>query len=89
MEDYKARYNGKTPDAMAALGYDSMMILVDAIKRTGGTDEPKLRDAIAATKDFDGVTGKTTINEKRDATKSAVILQVKGGQFHYVETVNP
>lgn len=79
----------KLPDAMAALGYDSAMILASAIKRAGTTDGPKVRDALAATKDFEGVTGKTTINEKRDATKSAVILQVKGGSFHYVETVNP
>ena len=79
----------KLPDAMAALGYDSAMILVDAMKRAGTTDGPKVRDALAATKDFEGVTGKTTINEKRDATKSAVILQVKGGTFHFVETVNP
>jgi branched-chain amino acid transport system substrate-binding protein len=79
----------KLPDAMAALGYDSAMILASAIKHAGTTDGPKVRDALAATKDFEGVTGKTTINEKRDATKSAVILQVKGGTFHYVETVNP
>lgn len=79
----------KLPDSMAALGYDSAMILADAIKRANSTDGPKVRDALAATKDFDGVTGRTTINEKRDATKSAVILQVRGGAFHYVETVNP
>jgi len=92
--DYQKRWKTaegapKLPDAMAALGYDSAMILADAIKRAGTTDGPKVRDALAATKEFDGVTGKTTINEKRDATKSAVILQVKGGTFHYVETVNP
>jgi branched-chain amino acid transport system substrate-binding protein len=87
--DYQKRFDGKTPDAMAALGYDSAMILADAMKRAGSTDGPKVRDALAATKDFDGVTGKITINEKRDATKSAVILQVKDGKFHYLETVNP
>ncbi len=92
--DYQNRWKTvkgtpKLPDAMAALGYDSMMILADAMKRAGTTDGPKVRDTLAATKDFDGVTGKTTINDKRDATKSAVILQVKGGTFHYVETVNP
>ena len=38
---------------------------------------------------FDAVTGKITINEKRDATKSAVILQVQGGKFKFLETVNP
>src|SRR5262245_47785793 len=94
VEAYKKRWKNsdgtpKLPDAMAALGYDSAMILADAIKRAGTTDGPKVRDALAASKDFDGVTGKTTINEKRDATKSAVILQVKDGKFRYVETINP
>jgi branched-chain amino acid transport system substrate-binding protein len=86
---YKARFNGKLPDAMAALGYDSALVLADAIKRAGSTDGQKVRDALAATKDFAGATGKTTINEKRDATKAAVILQVKDGQFKYLETVEP
>ena len=49
---------------MAALGYDSAMILADAIKRAGTTDGPKVRDALAATKNFAGVTGNTTINEQ-------------------------
>ncbi|HEY2329941.1 MAG TPA: ABC transporter substrate-binding protein [Verrucomicrobiae bacterium] len=87
--DYQKRFAGKTPDAMAALGYDSAMILADAMKRANSTDGQKVRDALAATKDFDGVTGKTTINEKRDATKPAVILQVQGGKFKYLETVEP
>ena len=85
---FRAKYN-ETPDAMAALGYDSVLILADAIKRAGGTDSTKLRDAIAATKDFTGVTGKISIDEKRNASKSAVILSVKGGAFKYMETVAP
>ena len=86
---YKKRYNGKVPDAMAALGYDSAMFLADGIKRAGSTEGDKIRAALAATKDFDAVTGKMMINEKRDAVKSAVILQVKGGAFKYLETVSP
>jgi branched-chain amino acid transport system substrate-binding protein len=86
---YQKRYQGKTPDAMAALGYDSAILLADAMKRAGSTDGAKVRDALAATKDFDAVTGKITIDQKRDATKSAVILQVQGGKFKYLETVNP
>ena len=86
---YKARFSGKLPDAMAALGYDSAMILTDAIKHAGGTEGAKIRDALAGTKDYDAVTGKITINSKRDAEKSAVILQVKGGKFAYVETIAP
>ena len=86
---YQKRFDGKMPDAMAALGYDSALVLADAIKRAGSTDGQKVRDALAATKDFSGATGKTTINEKRDATKAAVILQVKDGKFKYLETVEP
>ena len=89
LANYKKRFNGKTPDALAACGYDSAAVLVDAIKRAGSTDGQKVRDALAATKDFDGVTGKITINEKRDATKSAVILQIMNGKYHYLTTVNP
>lgn len=87
--EYQKRFDGKTPDAMAALGYDSVMILADAMTRAGTTDGPKVRDALAATKNFDGVTGLTTINADRNADKPAVILQVKDGKFKYLETINP
>jgi branched-chain amino acid transport system substrate-binding protein len=74
---------------MAALGYDSAAVLVDAIKRAGTTAEPQLRDAIAATKDFEGVTGKTTMDKNRDATKPATIITIKNGKFQYVTTIYP
>lgn len=86
---YKAKYNGKVPDAMAALGYDSVLVLVEAIKRAGGTESQALRDAIAATKDFPGTTGNTTLDEKRDASKPAVVITVKDGKFEYLETITP
>jgi branched-chain amino acid transport system substrate-binding protein len=86
---YKAKYNGETPDAMAALGYDSAMVLADAIRRAGSTEGPKLRDALAATRDFPGATGATSLDANRDASKPAVIITVKDGQFKYVETISP
>jgi branched-chain amino acid transport system substrate-binding protein len=89
VKKFKARFNNETPDAMAALGYDSAMVLADAIKRAKGTEPAKLRDAIAATKDFEGVTGKTTIDAQRNATKAAVIIKVENGKFRYVETIAP
>jgi branched-chain amino acid transport system substrate-binding protein len=89
VENYRKRWNGKTPNALAACGYDSALVLGDAIKRAGSTDGQKVRDALAATKDFQAVTGVITINQSRDATKSAVILQVKGGKFNFLETVAP
>lgn len=88
VQKFKARYN-ETPDAMAALGYDSVLVLADAMKRAGTTEGPKLRDALAATKDLAGVTGVTTMDAKRNASKPAVIITIKDGQFRYVETIAP
>jgi branched-chain amino acid transport system substrate-binding protein len=89
VENYKKRWNGKVPDALAACGYDSAIVLVDAMKRAGSVEGAKVRDALAQTKDFDAVTGRITLSPQRDAIKSAVILQVKGGKFAYLETVSP
>jgi branched-chain amino acid transport system substrate-binding protein len=74
---------------MAALGYDSAMILADAMKRAGSSDAAKVRDALAATKDFHGVTGDITIDPNRNASKPAVILTIKNGAFKYVQTIKP
>ncbi len=86
--EYKKRYN-QLPDALAALGYDAAKILVDAMGRAGSTDGAKVRDALAATKDFQGVTGSITINADRNAVKPAVILKVENGKFTLVETIKP
>ncbi len=86
---FRARWNGETPDAMAALGYDSALVLADALRRAGSTEPAKLRDAIAATKDFVGVTGVTTLDAQRNATKAASIITVKDGKFHFVQSVAP
>jgi branched-chain amino acid transport system substrate-binding protein len=86
--DFKSRYN-IAPDALAALGYDAMRVLADAIKRAGTTEGAKLRDAIAATKDFAGVTGVISINAERNAVKPAVVLKLQGGKYEYQETINP
>jgi branched-chain amino acid transport system substrate-binding protein len=83
---FKAKYGG-TPDAMAALGYDTAGILADALKRAGATDGAKLRDAIAATRDFDGVTGKISIDAQRNAHKGAVVLKIEGGKFRFYRTI--
>jgi branched-chain amino acid transport system substrate-binding protein len=84
---YKAKF-GSTPDGLAALGYDAARILFEAVGRSkslGGTD---LAAAIAQTKDFDGVTGKITIDANRNALKPAVIIELKGGQRSFVTTID-
>ena len=89
IKKFRARYDGATPDAVAALGYDAMMLLADAITRAGTTAGPRVRDALAATKDFPGVTGRTTIDADRNTSKPAIILTVRNGRAQFVSAVTP
>ena len=89
VKKYRARFGGETPDSMAPLAYDATRIVAEAITRAGTTEGPKLREALAATKDFPGVTGRTTIDPARNASKSAVMLTVKNGKVAFVETIDP
>ncbi|MGZ6130856.1 MAG: ABC transporter substrate-binding protein [Myxococcaceae bacterium] len=86
--DYKAAFGG-VPDALAALGYDAAMVAVDAMKRATSLDRTAVRDAIAATKNFPGVTGTITLDEHRNASKPAVVLEVGKGKTKYVATIAP
>lgn len=89
VKKYKAHYDGQEPDAMAVLGYDGANILFDAIERAKTTAEPALRNSIAKTKDFPGVTGNITIDKNRNAIKPAVVLEIKDGQFTMVKRIEP
>lgn len=86
---FKAAHGGETPDAMAVLGYDTLRLVVDAIGRAGSTEGPKIRDALAATKDFPGVSGSITIDPLRNAKKAAVVLKIENGALKFAERVEP
>jgi branched-chain amino acid transport system substrate-binding protein len=87
-ERFQKRW-GNVSDTLTGLGYDSVMMLADAIKRAGTTESAKVRDALAATKNFKGVTGSITLDAQRNPTKSAVVLQVRNGKFEFVESIDP
>jgi branched-chain amino acid transport system substrate-binding protein len=87
-EKYQKKYGAK-PEAFAALGYDSVYILVDAIKRAGGTDGDKVAEALAKAKDLDLVTGKFSFDEKHNPIKTAVIVAFKKGEKFFHSKVNP
>jgi branched-chain amino acid transport system substrate-binding protein len=88
VQRFKTRWN-EIPDGTAALAYDAMYVIAGAMKRAGTTDGKKLRDALAATKNFEGATGTTSIDEKRNSTKPGVMLAVKNGQAEFFEAVVP
>ena len=85
-------YNAKfriAPLAFAALAYDSVWLVADALKRAGSTDSTALRDAIAATRDFPGVTGTISFDQGRDPKKPVIVIRVQDGKFAYLETSPP
>ena len=88
VQDYKLQSGNLLPDAHAALAYDAMRFLIEAIQ-TAGTDGPKLRDALAATKNFPGITGVISMDKDRNAVKPATVLKLEDGKYVYIETIQP
>lgn len=86
--DFTKKY-GQAPTGLGALGYDAAGVLLDALKRAGKVDSAALRDAIAATKGFEGVSGSITIDAGRNAEKSAVVIKIAGGKGKYETTIAP
>ena len=89
LAEFKKEYSGKEPAAVAALGYDAYLILIQALEKVGSADSVKLRDELAKTKDFQGAAGVVNFDENRDAVKSAVIKEVKNGKFTFKDVVQP
>src|SRR5712671_251867 len=87
---FKKEYGGQLPDSLAAQAYDASGMLFDAMKRAGDLNGPAIRDALAQTKDYKGVTGDITMDEKRNASKPAVVLRVgKGGKYEFSGRIMP
>ena len=74
---------------MAALAYDAVLLAADALKRAGASDPDGLRQALAATADFPGVTGAITFDSERNPRKPGIVIRVDEGKFTYLETVDP
>lgn len=86
---FQEKYEGKSPDAFNALGYDSAYLLADAIKRAGSTEPAAIKDALAATTDLSLVTGIVTIDENHNPVKSATVLEYVDGKQVFKTKVNP
>jgi branched-chain amino acid transport system substrate-binding protein len=93
LADYQARF-GHFPIVLAALGYDATRLMIDAIERAGSTDPKAIRDALAVTEGFHGVTGDPiTLDANRNPLKDVTIIKVvkKDGKlaFEFVASVSP
>ena len=85
---YKAEYN-QEPSALAVLGYDCALVVIDAIKRAGSDDPEKIRQALEETKKLQITTGLLSIDNNHNPIKSAVVVEIKNGQQIFKEKINP
>jgi branched-chain amino acid transport system substrate-binding protein len=88
VQTYRAKY-ATLPDALAALWYDGARLLAQAVQRAGSADPEKIRDALAGTRDFNGVTGRISIDDNRNASKPGVILEIVNGEPKLVQQITP
>ena len=88
VKNYKAKHK-EDPDVMAALGYDAVYLLVEAIKNTKELNRETIREELSKIKDFAGVTGKMSMDENRNAVKSAVVVKTVGPEYKFITSVNP
>lgn len=95
IDAYQAAY-GKTPDDVAALTWDALGLMVQAIKNTGGlsgdiaADRTKVKDALAGIENFPGITGDMTFTPEGDPKKCAVVVKINDeGQFEFYKSVCP
>ncbi|HEX3017559.1 MAG TPA: ABC transporter substrate-binding protein [Caproicibacter sp.] len=88
IKDFQAEYSGATPDAIAALSYDSGQIVLQAIKSSGKTDAQSIKEAMKNTSGS-FVTGDIKFDASRNPTKAAVILKCTGGKSKFFTKVNP
>jgi branched-chain amino acid transport system substrate-binding protein len=89
IEGYKTKY-GNTPDDVAALTYDAFGLLFQSLKDAGTVDREAVRNALAKIPKYEGVTGTMQFQEgSGDPIKSAVILVIKDGAFHWFANAQP
>jgi branched-chain amino acid transport system substrate-binding protein len=88
-ENWRKQFPQKEPNVNAALGYDTYLLVLDAIKRAGKLDPEAITKAVAETKGFEGVTGSTTINASHDAEKPVGLVLIKDGKKTYVGSITP
>jgi len=85
----KYKRGSRSMDAQEALAFDAVHLLADAIRRAGAADREKVRAAIAATREFTGVTGRLSFLGRRDPGRNAVIMEITGGRAHFFKSVQP
>ena len=88
VNEYRKRH-GKNPEATAALGYDALKIFAEAARRASSLDRKAIRDQIAATRDYQGVSGTITMGPDRNPIKPVAMIKIENGQMNFAGWVEP
>ncbi|MEO0091294.1 MAG: ABC transporter substrate-binding protein [candidate division WOR-3 bacterium] len=88
VQKYEKKYGSK-PDALATLGYDAALLLIEGIRLAGKDDPTLVRDALTKLTNFPTVSGNITFDVFGNPVKNAVILQYQNGEQKYIATVQP
>jgi branched-chain amino acid transport system substrate-binding protein len=87
---YHKAYGGNAPDALAALSYDAVNLLAEAIRHAKTTSPDAVRQALAGIDSFRGVTGTISFaGGRRVPRKSVTLIEVKNGQRNFVTALVP
>ncbi len=92
VQDFIRRYQEKyntVPDIVSSSAYDATMLLIDAVKRSTSTEPKAIRDAIAATTTFEGVTGTISFKPDREVNKTVLFVQIDKGKFTFLNKLEP
>ncbi len=89
LDAFSKAYPGKKPGALDALGYDAARVIIEGLRKAKTLDSVALRDAIADTKDYQGISGKITLDKERNARKEALVLKIAGKEFKPFKTYKP
>ncbi|MEG0551728.1 MAG: ABC transporter substrate-binding protein [Vagococcus sp.] len=85
---FKEKYK-KTPSSFNALAYDSMYMIAESMEKVGEIDSEKLAKELSELKNFDGVTGKMSMDKNHNPKKPAVVIGIKNGKEASADVVNP
>lgn len=88
IEAFKNKYD-KAPSSFNALAYDSVYMLADSIEKAGEADSAKITEELASLKDFEGVTGKMSMDKNHNPEKAAVVIGLQDGEESSADVVNP
>jgi len=87
IDEYEKKFNAGA-DMVAASTHTAVHVAVAALAKAGADDATKIRDAVAATKDFEVASGRISFNALGEIYKAAQVQVIKGGKFHHFATID-